>query len=95
MSIGLVFDAPSVTQAQYDQVRKEVSPDNRTPDGMLYHAGGPTANGWRVVEVWESQEAADRYFKETLGAALQRANISVKPDVFSIHNIMTAALPVA
>ncbi len=42
------------------------------------------------MEVWESQEAADRFRKEKLGAVLQRANISVQPNAFNVHNIMTA-----
>jgi hypothetical protein len=47
-------------------------------------------DGWRVVEIWESQETLDRFFKDKLGAALQRANISVQPEVFQVQNIMTS-----
>jgi hypothetical protein len=88
MAIGLIFSAAGVTQAQYEQVRNEVAPDNKLLPGMLYHAGGPAQNGWRVVEIWESQEAADRFFRDKLGAALQKANISVQPEFFQVHNIM-------
>jgi hypothetical protein len=90
MAIAMTFDGPGVSQAQYDQVRNEVSPDNRLPAGMLYHVGGPTATGWRVTEVWESQEAADRFFQQTLGQALKKANINIQPQVSQVHNIMTA-----
>ena len=88
MAVGLIFSGAGVTQAQYDQVRNEVAPGNKLPPGMLYHAGGPAQNGWRVVEVWESQEAADRFFREKLGAALQKANINVQPEFFQVVNIM-------
>jgi quinol monooxygenase YgiN len=88
MAIALMFSGAGVTQAQYDQVRKELHPDNKPPAGMLYHVAGATADGWRVVEVWDSQEAADRYFQTTLGAALQKAKITVQPDAFAVHNIM-------
>ncbi len=90
MAIALVFHGVGVTQAQYDQVVQETTPGNKPPAGMLYHAGGPVADGWRVVEVWESQEAADRFFKEKLGAALQKAGITAPPEVFPVHNIMQA-----
>jgi hypothetical protein len=43
-----------------------------------------------VVEVWESQEAVDRFFQEKLGAALQNANINVQPEVFQVQNMMQA-----
>jgi quinol monooxygenase YgiN len=90
MAIGVVFEGQGVTQAQYDQVLKEVSPDNRPPPGMLYHVAGPMEGGWRVVEVWESQDAVDRFFQEKLGEALQKANINVRPQVFQVHNTMQA-----
>ena len=90
VAIALIFDGPGVSQAQYDQVRNEVSPNNRRPAGMLYHVGGPTKTGWQVTEVWESQEAADRFFQATLGQALKKANINIQPQVFAVHNIMTA-----
>ena len=91
MAIGVLFDGQGVTQAQYDQVRNEVTPDNRPPPGMLYHVAGPTETGFRVVEVWESQEAVDRFFQEKLGQALQKANINVRPQVFQVHNTMQAS----
>jgi len=90
MAIVLVFEGAGVTQAQYDQVRKEVMPDNKPAAGMLYHVGAPMANGWRVVEVWESQAAADQFFQDKLGKALQKANINVKPEVTQAHNIIKA-----
>jgi quinol monooxygenase YgiN len=90
VAIVLTFDGPGVSQAQYDQVRNAVSPTNKRPAGMLYHVGGPTATGWRVTEVWESQEAVDRFFKETLGQALKNANINIQPQVSQVHNIMTS-----
>ena len=88
MAIVLVFEGAGLSQAQYDQVRKEVSPDNKPPAGMLYHVAAPMATGWRVVEVWESQAAADKFFQEKLAQALPKANINVKPEVTQAHNIM-------
>jgi hypothetical protein len=76
-----------VTQAQYDQVRNEVAGDT-PPPGALYHVAGPTDNGWCVVEVWESQEALERFVEEKLQSALQRAGISTQPRVFPVANIM-------
>jgi quinol monooxygenase YgiN len=87
MAVCLIFDAPGMTQAQYDQVRTEVAGD-RPPDGALYHVTGPSENGWYVVETWESQEALDRFFREKLQAALQKAGISHQPRVLEVARIM-------
>ena len=90
MSIGFVFSIPGMTQGQYEQIRQEVQPDNKLVAGMLSHSGGPVLGGdsWRVVETWESEEAATRFFNEKLGAALQRANVTAKPEVFQVYNSM-------
>ncbi|MGY1697540.1 MULTISPECIES: hypothetical protein [unclassified Geodermatophilus] len=35
-------------------------------DGRLVHLTRPTADGFRVLEVWESREAYDRYGREVV-----------------------------
>lgn len=45
MAIAMVFEGQGVSQAQFDQARKEVSPDNKPAPGMLYHVGGPIEGG--------------------------------------------------
>lgn len=42
MPVGPLFDAPGMTQPQYEQVRNAVAPGNRAPAGVLYHTAGPT-----------------------------------------------------
>ena len=86
MAVCLIFDVPGATQAQYEQVMSEASPGNRAPSGLISHVGGPTDNGWCVVEVWESQEAADRFYQHTLGPVAQRANITPRPQRFEVVN---------
>jgi hypothetical protein len=88
MAICLIFDVPGVTRAQYEQVLNEVSPGNRLPLGMLSHTAGPTENGWCVVEVWETQEAANRFFTNSLGTALHKAGINAAPRAFEVANTM-------
>lgn len=87
MAICLIFEAPGMTEAQYDQVRNEVTGD-RAPEGALYHVGGPTGNGWYVIETWESREAFDRFFRDKLQQALQRAGITTQPRFLEVARIM-------
>jgi hypothetical protein len=88
MAVCVILDAPSMTQAQYDQVRNEVAPGNRLPQGALSHVAGSTNNGWCVVTTWESREALDRFFRDKLQPALQRAGITSQPRMFEIVNTM-------
>lgn len=87
MAIAILF-GPGLTQAQYDQVHAEVTPDNQAPAGMLFHVGAQGESGFYVVEVWESQEAAGQFFQDKLGQAIQKANISDQPQFLQVHNIM-------
>ena len=87
MAIGAIFEAPNLTQAQYEQVKEQVMPANKPAPGLVYHSAGPLeSGGWSVFEVWESHEALDRFFKDKLGQALQQANINVQPRFFQVHN---------
>ncbi len=39
------------------------------PDGLIVHVAGPTDSGFRIIEVWESQEAWERFRSERLRPA--------------------------
>ena len=91
MAIAMIFDIPGMTQNQYEQFRGAIAPNNRTSDapGLLHHIAGPTDGGWRVIEVWESQAAADRFFQDKLAPLFQQANVQItQPQVFPVHNTM-------
>ncbi len=89
MAIAMLFEVPGLTQEQYDAVVREVG---LPAPGQIFHLGGPMEGGWRVLEVWESQEAADPFYRERLGPALQKnAGITdAQPKVFQVHNIVSA-----
>jgi hypothetical protein len=89
MAIAMLFEVPGLTPEQYDAVAREVS---LPAPGQIFHLAGPMEGGWRVLEVWESQEAADTFYRERLGQALQKnAGITdVQPKVFQVHNIVSA-----
>ena len=88
MAVGVLFDGAGVSKAQYDAVNQQVTPGNKKPPGLLYHVAGTSEGGLCVVEVWESQEALQKFVDEKLGAALQEANINIQPKFFQVINIM-------
>ena len=86
MAIGFIFNNPGQTQEQYDASVEQLNLAESLPEGWIFHAAGPTEEGWRVVEVWESQEAADAYFEERLGQVLQNLGVSLgQPDTFPVY----------
>jgi hypothetical protein len=43
------------------------------PDGARLLVCGPADRGWRMITVWDSEEARDRFFTERLRAAYEAA----------------------
>jgi hypothetical protein len=86
MAIGVLFDG-GISQEQYEQVGRSVAQGDGDPTGMLFHAAGPSEDGFCVVEVWESPEALQQFMTERLGSALQQAGITAEPKFFRVIRI--------
>ena len=94
MPVVMVHDSPGVTQEQYEQVGARLT-DGRglkslsdwPVDGILSHSAGPTADGWRVIDVWESEEAFQR-FGEVIGPVLQQLDYPGQPQLFELRNFV-------
>lgn len=85
MPFLMVHDSPGGTQEQDEQVGARLAESggfNSLSDwpveGILSHAAGPTDDGWRVVDVWESEEAFQR-FGEVIGPVLQEVGFPGEP----------------
>lgn len=93
VAVLMVHDSPGGTQEQYDQVGARLAKSggfnslNDWPEGILSHAAGPTDDGWRVVDVWESEEAFQR-FGEVIGPVLQEVGFPGEPKLFPLHNFV-------
>jgi len=94
MAIGLLLEFSGTDQEQYDAVMEELNLGGRMPTGGIYYAAGPTEGGWRVVDVWESQEAFDTFFREQLDQALRNAGLE-PPQVqtWTVYNTLEPAQP--
>ncbi len=89
MAVAMVIDQPGGTQEQYDQSVEKLRQRGVTLPvaGQLFHAVGPIDGAWRTIDVWESQEAADRFFREHLAAIFAEIGMTtdVQPQVFPVH----------
>ncbi len=94
MPIVMVHDSPGATQEQYEQVGARLtggrglnSLSDWPTEGILSHTAGPTADGWRVIDVWESEEAFQR-FGDVIGPVLQEIDYPGQPQIFAVHNFV-------
>lgn len=89
MAIAVLQDFPGGTQEQYDQITVQLNLGGKSPKGNLVHTAGPIQGGWRVVDVWESQDALNA-FMAILGPIAQNVGIA-PPQVttWPVHNMLT------
>jgi hypothetical protein len=90
VAIAMMVDNPEGLQEIYDKVREQIGLDR--PAGGILHVAGPSPNGgWRVIEVFESEEEAKRFLQERLGPAFQAAGASPPPppQFWPVHVYMT------
>jgi hypothetical protein len=71
MPVAFIMDFVGATSEQYDAVIADMQLGGRTPDGALYHAAGATEAGWRVVDVWETDEAFQDFAARQIGPITQ------------------------
>ena len=95
MAYGIVHRFPGGTQEQYDASIAVVHPsDGSLPEGQLFHAAGPSSEGWTIVAVHDSQESWERFRDEILMPSLSRGieggfNVPPEETTFTVHNQQT------
>jgi len=93
MAVAIVLDLNGGTLDQYDQVveRMGLTPGGSGPPGAPFHWVAKTDDGIRVVDVWESREAFDRFAQEQIGPQTQAVGMSQPSmDFHDVHNHFTA-----
>jgi hypothetical protein len=87
MAVAIIMDFPGGTLDQYDQVIEKMGlePGGDTPDGALFHWVTQTPEGLRVVDVWETQAAFDRFAEEQIGPYSQE--VGLQPPQSTVHDV--------
>jgi len=97
MPVVLVHQGPTLTQERYEEAVRRLTggrsrlekPSDWPVEGLLVHASGQGQAGFRVVDVWESEDAARR-FGEKLLPVLQEVGITEQPDLYPVHTFVSA-----
>ena len=66
MAIAFIFEIDSMTQEQYDGLMAEMGladTHSAVAMGAVAHIAGPKVDGgWRVIDIWESEEAGNAFY---------------------------------
>jgi hypothetical protein len=91
----MVIEAPGATPEEYDRANEimGIHGDEDAPEGLIQHVAAFDDTGLVIADVWESEEAIDRFFEERLGAALEEAGVLQKSSGparrLPVHNALT------
>ena len=67
MPVLMIGEIPTMTEEIYAGMVGQLRPRIQASKGFISHAGGPSpAGGWRVVELWESEDDARNWFNENV-----------------------------
>ena len=96
MAICLIVENPHQSEEQAEQVLAHVrSTGPVPPEGARLMLAGPADPGYRVISVWDSEEARRRFFAERLTPAYEEAGLSldsIRRTVFEVHTLVAADL---
>ena len=62
MAVIVMAENSKLNAEAYDGMLANLRPVMEAAPGFVAHMGWPTPEGWRVVEVWRSQDDANQFF---------------------------------
>jgi hypothetical protein len=94
MSVVVSAISPGFSAEMYEAVTSKVMPGDQLPDDCIAHIAGPVEQGWRVITVWESREAFNRFREEKLLPAIREVAgdgppPTAEPEVNEVHKLVT------
>jgi hypothetical protein len=92
MAHCFIMDFEGADAAQYDAVIEDMELDGRLAPHALYHgAGALDGRTWRVVDVWETAEAFERFAAEKIIPLTAKHGVGEpKMTSFPVHEIRRA-----
>ncbi len=89
MPVLMIAEVPNLTEEIYGGMVGQMMPLMRAANGFISHSGGPSpAGGWRVVEIWESEQDGQSWFEQNVRPNLPA---EIVPDrvYFPLHTAFT------
>jgi len=94
VAILVVADAAGMTAEQDAALMKAMGLGSSPAPGARIRMAGPTADGWRIVSLWDSQADFERFRDERLVPALKDIGRSLPPlEIWPIETVLTPPTP--
>jgi hypothetical protein len=97
LSVVLIHQGPTLTRETYDEIVRLLtngksrleSPADWPVEGLLLHVAGESPHGFRVVDVWQSEDAC-KQFGETLAPILKEVGVDDQPEIYEALTFVSA-----
>ena len=88
MAWGFIQELP-VSAEEYDRIDNAIGGD---PEGLIIHTASEKNGRIRVIDIWESKDAYQRFESEQLMPAIQRLGVQAPSEPppmeeFEVHNM--------
>ena len=87
MAILMKIEVTAST-AQYDELNRSIGVDSgNLPEGLISHAVAPDGDKLVIVDIWESEDALNRFFETKAGPAMGQMGIEAsEPKILPVYN---------
>lgn len=89
MPVLVTAEIAGQTQQGYEGMLAGLGTVLKQAPGFVMHSAHPVDGGWRVLEIWESKEEANRFFAEFVAPNLP-AGIRPRRSVQELHSLLRA-----
>ena len=88
MAVLVTAEVPGMTSERYDAMIGLLGEKMRRSFGFLAHGAGMVDGVWQVVELWETEEEATKWFAENVHPNLPEG-ITPKRTLVPLHHLIT------
>src|SRR5258708_20610905 len=81
MATIMLMHWPEVSEAQYQEARKIVNWEGDVPKGAKFHTAWFAADGFHVLDLWDSRDEFETFVRERLGPGVAQVGIQGQPNV--------------
>jgi quinol monooxygenase YgiN len=87
-TVVMTMNITGLTHKEFRALLDEMGVEARPEPGIYQHISHPTETGFRVIEVWESQEGFEEFAGRRLGPAVTKLGIQRETTIVfqPLHN---------
>ena len=88
MPVLMIAEVPNLPEEIYGGMIGQLTPLFRASNGFISHSGGPSpAGGWRIVEIWETEEDSENFYNEHVAPDVPPEIVPVRT-YYPLHTVI-------